>query len=148
MQNFLLTSSIGCQNIFITLTKREELSLRIVLALPNASIAGLASIIWSSKEPWIHRETEVIGCTQMAGEAHINSLKSRYSQKHRFIEHNEACYHVDSKMLEIKINEILLYTPYSFFHIFSQSSDDGKVLDHPLRVDSFPCTWLTTDRMK
>lgn len=39
------------------LTKREELSLRMVLAFPNASMAGLASIIWSSKDPWIQRET-------------------------------------------------------------------------------------------
>lgn len=33
------------------LTKRDELSLRMVLALPNASIAGFASMIWSSKDP-------------------------------------------------------------------------------------------------
>ena len=34
------------------LTKREELSLRMVLAFPKASMAGLASMIWSSREPW------------------------------------------------------------------------------------------------
>lgn len=34
------------------LTKREELSFLAVLALPNASIAGLHCTIWSSKVPW------------------------------------------------------------------------------------------------
>lgn len=34
------------------LTKRDELSLRRVLALPKASMAGLASMIWSSRVPW------------------------------------------------------------------------------------------------
>jgi hypothetical protein len=34
-----------------SLTKREELSFRTVLALPKASRAGLAWIIWSSRVP-------------------------------------------------------------------------------------------------
>lgn len=34
------------------LTKREELSFRIVFAFPNASIAGLAWMIWSSSVPY------------------------------------------------------------------------------------------------
>lgn len=33
------------------LTKRDELSFRRVLALPKASMAGLASMIWSSRVP-------------------------------------------------------------------------------------------------
>jgi hypothetical protein len=33
------------------LTKREELSLRVVLALPKASRTGLVCTIWSSKLP-------------------------------------------------------------------------------------------------
>lgn len=42
------------------LTKRDELSLRMVLALPKASIAGLASMIWSSKDPCKHRQHDII----------------------------------------------------------------------------------------
>lgn len=34
-----------------SLTKREELSFRTVLALPKASKAGLAWMIWSSRVP-------------------------------------------------------------------------------------------------
>lgn len=45
---------------FRQLTKRDELSLRMVLALPNASIAGLASMIWSSKDPCRHNRHNII----------------------------------------------------------------------------------------
>lgn len=45
---------------FWELTKRDELSLRMVLALPNASIAGLASMIWSSKEPCVHDHHNIV----------------------------------------------------------------------------------------
>lgn len=34
---------------------------------------------------------------------------------------------------------------YSFFHSLSKSRDDGKVLNHPLGVDSFPCSRLASD---
>ena len=56
-QNRLLRPAVGST----LLTKREELSLRMVLALPNASMAGFASMIWSSKEPWIHSERRSLG---------------------------------------------------------------------------------------
>lgn len=35
---------------------------------------------------------------------------------------------------------------HSFLHVFSESSDDGKVLNHPLGVDSFPGAGLSTER--
>lgn len=38
-------------SIFKALTKREELSLRTVLALPKASRTGLVWTTWSSKDP-------------------------------------------------------------------------------------------------
>ena len=42
------------------LTKRDELSLRNVLALPKASMAGLASMIWSSSVPWVQTNTHML----------------------------------------------------------------------------------------
>lgn len=50
----LKNRTLGSHYSFCELTKRDELSLRMVLALPNASIAGLASMIWSSKDPCTH----------------------------------------------------------------------------------------------
>ena len=38
------------------LTKRDELSLRTVLALPKASSTGLVCTTWSSREPFFSRE--------------------------------------------------------------------------------------------
>lgn len=100
MQNFLLSSILCHKNNFIKLTKREELSLRIVFALPNASMAGLASIIWSSKDPWIHTGTVVIDGTQMVDETLIN-------------EHSEACYNVDCTTAnEVRLE---LLTPFFTF---------------------------------
>jgi len=40
---------------FLVLTKRDELSFLSVLALPNASMAGFASMIWSSRVPWVSK---------------------------------------------------------------------------------------------
>lgn len=115
-QHFLFSSSLSRHNHIIKLTKREELSLRIVLALPNASMAGLASMIWSSKDPWIHRE-RLKDCT------------------HR----NTIGYKLQWSLLNKE-------TTYSFFHMFPQSSDESKVLYHPLGVDCFPCARLSADR--
>lgn len=41
------------------LTKREELSLRVVLALPKASSTGLVCTTWSSRLPYIHQRDRV-----------------------------------------------------------------------------------------
>lgn len=40
------------REFLLVLTKRDELSFLSVLALPNASMAGFASMIWSSRVPW------------------------------------------------------------------------------------------------
>jgi len=61
--SFRVGSSFSCfqfvnwmKKIFDELTKREELSLRVVLALPKASSTGLVCTIWSSKLPWEKRK--------------------------------------------------------------------------------------------
>jgi hypothetical protein len=44
----------------IQLTKREELSLRVVLALPNDSSTGLVWTIWSSRETYTNIHDNII----------------------------------------------------------------------------------------
>lgn len=49
------------QNPSPSLTNRDELSFRRVLALPKASRAGLAWMIWSSRVPWMGWDNGVCG---------------------------------------------------------------------------------------
>lgn len=76
------------------LTKRDELSFLSVLALPNASMAGFASMIWSSRVPWEGKCPVIL----------FNFLQFTFN----FVKHNVAAYFF---FLQLKLTPVLVAGP-------------------------------------
>ena len=104
------------------LTKREELSFLMVLALPKASSRGLALMIWSSRAP-----CKVKSSLHMWG--------SRFP---------ECPDNLDSYL----VDQTHLHFATFLFLLLSSDCNCCKVLDDTLGVHSLPCTIFSTAKQK